>query len=34
LQFADLLVGSDGEIFAAEDDRNGHLWIYFPPVKD
>jgi len=34
LQFADLLVGSDGEIFVAEDDRNGHLWIYFPPVKD
>lgn len=34
LQFADLLVGNDGEILAAEDDRNGHLWIYFPPMKD
>lgn len=33
LQFSDLLVGNDGEILAAEDDRNGHLWIYFPPTK-
>jgi len=32
-QFADLLVGRDGEIYAAEDDRGGHLWIYFPPVR-
>jgi len=32
LQFSDMLVGPDGEILAAEDDRNGHLWIYFPPV--
>ena len=32
LQFSDLLVGSDGEILATEDDRNGHLWIYFPPL--
>lgn len=30
LQFSHLMVGSDGEILAAEDDRNGHLWIYFP----
>lgn len=34
LQFADLLVGSDGEILAAEDDRNGHLWIYFPALNE
>jgi hypothetical protein len=34
LQFSDLLVGNDGEILAAEDDRNGHLWIYFPPLND
>ncbi|MCE9587809.1 MAG: hypothetical protein K8R57_05795 [Verrucomicrobia bacterium] len=34
LQFSDLLVGSDGEILAAEDDRNGHLWIYFPPLNE
>lgn len=34
LQFSDLLVGSDGEILAAEDDRNGHLWIYFPAQHD
>jgi hypothetical protein len=33
LQFSDLLVGADGEILAAEDDRNGHLWIYFPPLN-
>jgi hypothetical protein len=32
LQFADLVVGNDGGILAAEDDRNGHLWIYFPPM--
>lgn len=33
LQFSDLLVGADGEILAAEDDRNGHLWIYFPSLN-
>ncbi|MFM8764609.1 MAG: hypothetical protein ACKOEZ_07215 [Spartobacteria bacterium] len=33
LHFSDLLEGSDGEILAAEDDRNGHLWIYFPPLQ-
>ena len=33
LQFSDLLVGTDGEILAAEYDRNGHLWIYFPPLN-
>jgi hypothetical protein len=27
------MVGSGGEVFAAEDDRNGHLWIYFPPEE-
>ena len=25
---------ADGEILAAEDDRNGHLWIYFPPLNE
>jgi len=34
LQFSDLLVGSDSEILAAEDDRNGHLWVYFPALND
>jgi hypothetical protein len=26
------VVGPDGEIYFAEDDRGGHLWVYFPPV--
>jgi len=32
LQFSHMLAGRDGEIFIAEDDRSGHLWIYFPPL--
>ncbi len=32
LQFSHMLAGRDGEIFVAEDDRGGHLWIYFPPL--
>jgi hypothetical protein len=32
LQFSHMLAGRDGEIFIAEDDRGGHLWIYFPPL--
>ena len=28
--FAHLLVGRDGEVYAAEDDMGGHLWLYFP----
>jgi len=31
-QFGDLLAGADGEIYAAENDFGGHLWIYFPPL--
>jgi hypothetical protein len=31
-QFGDLQQGVDGEIYAAESDRGGHLWIYFPPL--
>lgn len=34
LRFSDLIVGSDGEVLAAEDDRNGHLWIYFPALNE
>ncbi len=30
-QFSHMLAGQDGEIYIAEDDRGGHLWIYFPP---
>jgi hypothetical protein len=33
LEFSELLVGPDGEIYAAEDDQGGHLWIYFPPIR-
>ncbi len=28
--FADLIPGRDGEIYAAENDHGGQLWIYFP----
>jgi len=30
--FADAVTGRDGEIYFAENDRGGHLWVYFPPV--
>jgi len=30
--FADAVVGRDGEIYFAENDNLGHLWLYFPPV--
>ena len=26
-------VGPDGEIYFGEDDRGGHLWLYFPPIS-
>ena len=33
LQFSSLAVGPGGEIYAAENDFGGHLWIYFPQKK-
>jgi len=27
------LVGPDGEIYFGENDRGGHLWIYYPPIN-
>ncbi|MFB3892892.1 MAG: hypothetical protein ACE15C_12800 [Phycisphaerae bacterium] len=29
-QFADALTGPDGQLFFAENDDGGHLWMYFP----
>lgn len=31
-QFADAVVGRDGQIYFGEDDDLGHLWIYFPAI--
>lgn len=31
--FADAAVGRDGQIYLAEDDDLGHLWIYFPKIE-
>jgi len=32
--FADAVVGRDGEIVFAEDDDLGHLWLYFPRIRN
>ena len=32
-QFADAVTGRDGQIFFAENDNFGHLWIYFPAIR-
>jgi hypothetical protein len=32
-QFADAIVGAQGEIVFGEDDNDGHLWVYFPKIK-
>ena len=31
-EFSKMLTGKDGEIYMCENDRGGHLWIYFPPT--
>ena len=31
-QFADAALGRDGQVYFAEDDDLGHLWIYFPRI--
>jgi hypothetical protein len=32
-EFADAVIGRDGEIVFSEDDNDGHLWLYFPKIK-
>ena len=32
-QFGDALTGRDGELVFAEDDNDGHLWLYFPKLR-
>ena len=32
-QFAAAVTGRDGEILFGEDDTSGHLWIYFPKIR-
>lgn len=32
-QFSDAVIGRDGEIVFAEDDNDGHLWLYFPKIR-
>jgi hypothetical protein len=32
--FGDAVTGRDGELYFGEDDNLGHLWIYFPKIKD
>ncbi len=31
-EFADAVIGRDGQIYFAENDNLGHLWIYFPRI--
>lgn len=31
--FGDALTGGDGEIYFAEKDRGGHLWMYYPALS-
>ncbi len=32
-QFADAVTGRDGQVYFAENDASGHLWIYFPRIE-
>jgi outer membrane protein assembly factor BamB len=32
-EFADAVVGRDGQIYFGENDNLGHLWIYFPAIQ-
>jgi len=32
--FGDAVTGRDGQIFFGEDDDMGHLWIYFPKIRN
>ena len=33
-EFGDAVTGRDGEIIFGENDDLGHLWLYFPRIKD
>ncbi len=33
-QFGDAVTGLDGELVFGEDDNSGHLWIYFPKIRE
>ncbi len=32
--FADAITGRDGQIYFGEDDNLGHLWLYFPKIRE
>ena len=32
--YGDAVTGRDGEILFGEDDDLGHLWLYFPRIKN
>lgn len=32
-EFSAILPGPGGELYCAENDRGGHLWMYLPPTK-
>lgn len=32
-EFADAVTGDDGQIYFAENDNLGHVWIYFPAIR-
>jgi hypothetical protein len=32
--FGDAVVGREGEIIFGENDNQGHLWLYFPRVRE
>jgi hypothetical protein len=32
--FGDAVTGRDGEIIFGEDDNGGHVWMYFPRIRD
>ena len=32
--FGDAVIGHDGEIIFGENDDLGHIWLYFPKIKN
>ena len=32
--FGDAVVGREGEIIFGENDNQGHLWLYFPRIRE
>ena len=33
-EFSSAVAGKDGEIYFGENDRGGHLWVYYPAILD